>query len=422
MNTQKNEWPRVSAIFKRFIFCYLVLYIFPYGFEYIYALDKNDLSFWTHIVPWFGETFLGLSFNPENLAKGLDSKYDVARFLLCAILANIATVIWLFIDSKYQVKYGDKLNALLRTIIRYQVGLAMILYGMCKVLPLQFGILGIDGLESSIGEYSPMGFLGVFMSYSRFYTTSTGLIEVIGGLFLLFRPTTFIGAVICFIATFNVVLIDIGYDVVVKFFALHLLLMIILLLVDDMKRLMQFFILNKQTQPSQYPVLFTSTRVRQIGYLVKSAILIYFFVTTISFVNKKMGQIVPKYPTLTRLYQVEDFVINGDTIPPLLTDTIRWKSISIAGTFYLQDMLKISTMASAKMNYRFQADTIRKTLVFHPANDSADKYFMKYDQSDDHYFIFKGKHNSDSLWIKTTVVARNEYRLTRRRIRWVRDL
>lgn len=411
-----------SRIFKRFIFCYLVLYIFPYGFEYIYALDTNDLSFWTGIVPWFGETFLGLRYDLDNLAKGFDSKYDFTRFLLCAIFSITGTFVWLLIDSKYQWKYEDRLNALLRTIIRYHVGLTLILYGLVKVFTLQFGILGLDGLESKIGDHSPMQFLWVFMSHSPFYTISTGVVEVIGGLLLLFRRTTFIGAIICFVAMFVVVLIDIGYDVSVKLFAIHLFLMVIVLLMDDMKRLIDFFILNRQTQPADQPVLFTGKRVRQMGYLMKSVMLIYFAVTTISHISKLVIQFRPKYASLSRLYTVEDFVINGDTLPPLMTDTIRWKSISIGGTYYWPGGLVIKEMNNSKMYYTFQADTIRKTLVFHPESDSTDKYFMKYDRLADNYFILKGKHKGDSIWMKTRSVARHEYRLTKNGIRWVRDL
>jgi hypothetical protein len=298
----------------------------------------------------------------------------------------------------------------------------MILYGMVKIFSIQFGTMGFDWLESKIGDHSPMQFLWIFMSHSPFYTTSIGVVEVTGGLLLLFRPTAFIGAIVCFASMFAVVLVNIGYDATVKLFAIHLFLMVIVLLMDDMKRMMDFFILNRQAPPADHPALFTGKKARQIGYLIKSAILIYFAVTTISLMKKGMKDFSPKYPSLSRLYTVEDFVINGDTLPPLLTDTVRWKSVSIGGTYYLPNGLVISGMSNSRMSYTFQADTIRKMLVFHPLSDSTDKYVMKYDRLADNYFMMKGTHKGDSIWIKARTTERHEYPLTKNGIRWIRDL
>ena len=49
----------IGHFFEKFILIYIVLYIIPYGFEYIVELDlnPNTPSFWTSITVWFGETF-----------------------------------------------------------------------------------------------------------------------------------------------------------------------------------------------------------------------------------------------------------------------------------------------------------------------------------------------------------------------------
>ena len=217
----------LSRIWTRFIFLYLVFYIFPYGFEYIQELDTNDISIWENITIWFGEYFFGWEFNKEQLLKGFDSKYDYSRFTLITFLATFGTFIWIMVDSKFKFNYNynSKLKTLTRTILRYHVGLTLIIYGLAKMFMLQFGEMDLDRLESSIGSKNGMGFLWNFMSYSKFYTMSTGWIEFIGGTFLLFRRTTFIGTIILTISMINVVLIDIGYDVRVKMFAIHLLVM-----------------------------------------------------------------------------------------------------------------------------------------------------------------------------------------------------
>jgi len=167
--------------------------------------------------------------------------------LLIAILSVLGTIIWLFIDAKFKWNYNEKLKVLIKTILRYHVGLTLIIYCISKVLMLQFGEMDFNRLENTMGNQTGMSFLWAFMSYSKFYTMSTGWIEVIGGILLLFRRSTFIGAFILFIGMANVVLIDIGYDDRVKMFAIHLFLMTVLLLSDDFKRLYHFFILNQPT-------------------------------------------------------------------------------------------------------------------------------------------------------------------------------
>ncbi|MBT1695965.1 hypothetical protein KK083_03695 [Fulvivirgaceae bacterium PWU4] len=423
METLQAEPSVLSKAVKRFIFCYLVLYIFPYGFEYIYALDTDDLSFWTKPTQWFGETFLGLTYDPERLMKGFDSKYDYTRFLLCAVLSLIIATGWLVIDRKYQLRYESKLNSLLRAVVRYHTGLTMIVYGMAKVLPLQFGDMGIDRLESTIGQYSPMGFLWAFMSHSKFYTASAGLIEVIGGVLLLFRRTTLLGAVICFTAMANVVLMDIGYDVSVKMFAIHLLLMTILLMADDAARLMKFFVLNQPTQPVHYAPLFTEKRTRMIGYVLKTLIIGYFTVTTVNMLTDRMkNEHDHRNDHVSGIYKIRKFVVNGDTLPPLGTDAVRWKNFILSGTSYMPDKMMVRYMTDSRAMFTFSADTLQRTLVFHSDQDSTDRYVMKYERLPENIYVLSGLHKQDSIWIEAEGKASHEYQLTRSGVRWIRDL
>jgi len=375
METVNNVSSISEKFFLRFIFCYIILYIFPYGFEYVIWSDKqidtDMLSFWTPIVPWFGKMVLGWNFDIQNLGKGLDTKYDFARFLLCAMLSLTIVIVWSFIDSKHKQEYDNRLRVLLKTILRYHVGLTMVLYGIAKVFLYQFGKVGVDRLEFTIGEFRPMTFLWTFMGYSEFYTIATGFLEVIGGLFLLFRATTFLGSIISLVCLLNVVLIDIGYDVIVKMFAIHLLLMTMLLLMDDFKRVMYFFVLNKPTQPAYYDPLFSNKRIRLFKYFL----LIYFSVTVAMRCHTVLAlRHDQRYASVSKLYKVEDFVINSDTLKPLQTDTVRWKSISISGGAFTIDDLVIKSMNDVIRRFTFKADTTKHTLIFHPAGDTPDPY------------------------------------------------
>ena len=66
INQMVPQEPLWQRYLKRFILIYFVLYIIPYGFEYFYELDRDAYSFWPAITTWFGEMFLGFSFDLEH--------------------------------------------------------------------------------------------------------------------------------------------------------------------------------------------------------------------------------------------------------------------------------------------------------------------------------------------------------------------
>lgn len=421
ISRENQSYSLLSKLFLRFTFLYLLFYIYPYGFEYIQELNTSDYSIWKSITIWFGETFLGFEMDRDRLLNGFDSQYDYSRFLLITVLAIIGTFIWIIIDSKFQKDYDDKLNTLTRTILRYHVGLTLIIYGLAKVFMLQFGVMGLDTLESKVGDNNAMGFLWTFMSYSKFYTMSTGWIEFIGGVLLLFRRTTFIGSFILFLSMINVVLIDIGYDVRVKMFAIHLLIMTVLLLSSHFKSLINLFLLNKPTESIVEKPLFVDSRYVKVGYFLKAAILTYFVISCfITYKERIHRQKANRYTSMTRYHKIEHKMINGDTIA--VTDSSRWNILSINGNKYRPEHLRIVKMDKSQERYSFTADTVGHTIDFITNSDSI-AYQFRYKELEAGKFIFDGvSAKGDSIWFQTTSKSLNDYPLSANHIRWITDL
>src|SRR5262249_46216957 len=86
--------------------------------------------------------------------------------------------------------------------------------------------------------------------FSPVYTSFTGGAEVLGGLLLLFRRTTTLGALVVAGVMANVVVLNISYDVCVKLGSMHILLAALFLLAPDAQRLLNFFILNQPVAPA----------------------------------------------------------------------------------------------------------------------------------------------------------------------------
>ncbi len=418
-----TTWTPLKNFLLRFGFLYWVFYIFPYGFEYLNWLTPDDISPWTGITQWFGETFLGWTFDPERLRKGFDTKYDFARFILIAALSLILTIIWLFVDARRRWHYSPKLNSLLRTILRYHVGFTLFLYGIAKVYLYQFGYMGLDRMDNAVGNNSPMGFLWLFMSYSPTYNIGTGLIEMIGGVLLLFRRTTLLGGIVCFVAMANVVLIDIAYDVTVKMFAIHLTLMVMVLLLDDAKRLFNVLLFNRATSPHRELPLINNPKYRIPGYVVKTLLIGYILIATLQFSGGIRDTRISnrENAVLHNKYVVDQFVINQDTLPPLKGDANRWDEMMV-GSSYSPTRMSVKDMTGRSRFYVYEADTVNKTFVFYSRRDSTDRYEMRYTQPSEEQFIMDGIHKTDTLHIEMKIFSREDYGLGSGKINWVRDL
>ena len=99
----------------------------------------------------------------------------------------------------------------------------MILYGASKVFMGQFGPPGFGRLLETYGDSSPMGLLWTFMGFSQGYTFFAGLAEMLGGVLMITRRTTLLGAMVSAGVLSNIVLLNFFYDVPVKQFSSHLL-------------------------------------------------------------------------------------------------------------------------------------------------------------------------------------------------------
>src|ERR1017187_5226507 len=142
-----------------------------------------------------------------------------------------------------------RLDSWLRLGVRYTLAFTMFTYGFAKVFPLQFQPPGFQKLTEPYGDFSPMGVLWSFMGASMAYTIFAGMCEVVGGTLLLFRRTTTLGAMVSFGVLLNIALLNFCYDVPVKLYSANLVLMAIFLAAPDLRRLLNFLVLNHMLKP-----------------------------------------------------------------------------------------------------------------------------------------------------------------------------
>jgi uncharacterized membrane protein YphA (DoxX/SURF4 family) len=245
------------------------------------------------------------------------------------ILALAATAVWTLLDSR-RANYA-RLHDWLRVYVRFALAAAMILYGAYKVIPEQFGTPFPSTLVQPIGESSPMGLLWTFMGASIPYVIFAGAAEMLGGLLLAARRTTLLGALVCIGVMSNVVMLNFSYDVPVKLYSSHLLLMAVFLAAPDFRRLASLFVWNRRVPPAEQRPLFASRKGNRAALVFRTVFILYVTVVSLhqSYKNKREFADVAtrQRQRLYGVWEVEELAVDGAVRPLLATDETLWRRL-----------------------------------------------------------------------------------------------
>ncbi|HEY4640985.1 MAG TPA: hypothetical protein VII75_06545 [Thermoanaerobaculia bacterium] len=319
--------PIVWPLWQRFAFRGLVLYVLLFFFPLPSGLASPDkLSgvfdpLWHRLIPWVGKTFLALQITNFSNGSG-DTLYDWIRIATMAVLALLGAVVWSVLDRR-RPNYAT-LGGWAHLFLRYVLAISMVTYGVVKVIKLQFPTPGFTRLTETYGDSSPMGLLWTFMGYSTAYTFFAGAGEMLGALLLFFRRTATLGALVCATVTANIAMMNFCYDVPVKIGSVHLLFAATLLLIPDLRRLANVFLLGRPTGPA--PDL--GPRPRYLGFALKMLIVVAILGTQFSDAmdakRQYAGRLNPKPPD--GWYTVASLRRDGVELPPIATNGDRWKT------------------------------------------------------------------------------------------------
>ncbi len=247
MNTGNTPWKALHKIAFRFWFIYLVNYILA-------SRIIVDISFvWNYIVYFISGHFNILV--PTQPNGSGDTTYNYIQLAAMVCISLIGSLIWTVADKK-RISY-NLLSYIAEVLTRYFLGLLLLVYGFSKINLSQFPFPDLYKLNEPLGESSPMGLAWAFIGYSPAYNILIGSTEVISGIFLFIRRTKTFGALLSMIVMANVVALNFCYDIPVKLYSSHLLIMGLYIASADIKRLVALFFLNKEIpKPSFFTPVF----------------------------------------------------------------------------------------------------------------------------------------------------------------------
>ncbi|MBC9795918.1 hypothetical protein [Sinomicrobium weinanense] len=413
------EWHPAEKILFRFVLCYSLFFLFPFPLHYIpfvKHLSQWVSQFWQWLSLWTAEHVFHITEELPLSGRGSgDTTLSYIMVFNRLILSVLATLIWSVFDRK-RADYRILFRYLI-LFLRYSTAFTLLSYGLYKVMPSQFSNLSLFDLIRPYGDSSPMGLMWNFMGYSGTYTIFSGVAEVIAGILLLFRPTVKLGAIISFGVMLNVFMMNMSYDIPVKIYSFHIMFSSVVILTPHLKSLVNFFILNKTAHPQKIIPYTLRKKLNIAGYIFKGIFIIYVVSLSSSRAYSaytKWGRKAP-LPPLYGIYNVQNFIINGDTIPPLMTDTIRWKKLVIdkhnAGIVKMDDKV---------MGLKKETDTLKHKLTLTSYKDSTLTYDLSYSVKDSMFYA-NGIHKKDTLQIEFKRTLPEDFLLINRGFHWINE-
>ena len=180
-----------------------------------------------------------------------DSGDTVLNWIAIGVMfafALVSTLIWAALDRRR--KAYPTLFGWFRFILRLTLGVAMLSYGLDKVFLDQMPPPSLAVLNEPLGNTSPMMLLWTLFGLNPGFQMTLGGAEVIAGLLILYRRTALLGALATAFFVSNVVLYDYFFDVGVKIYSTHLLLMALVIIVPDLRSLFFYFWLHQPVPPT----------------------------------------------------------------------------------------------------------------------------------------------------------------------------
>ncbi len=259
-----RRWSFGTRLAFRFAFCYLMIYALGCAnatlWEIIPFHIGEHLEDWTswpffHGAQWLGQHMFHLTGVGAKL-HGTGSGDTILNWIAVGIMLAVAillTLIWTAFSElrspERRPQAYPKLFFWFRLTLRLTLGVAMLGYGLAKLFPLQMSPPSLAVLNEPLGNTSPMTMLWTLIGLNPVYEMICGAAEVSAGILILFRRTGLLGELLtAFLAT-NIVLYNFCFDVPVKLYAAHLLLMSIAFIVPDMPSLFNFFYLHRPAKP-----------------------------------------------------------------------------------------------------------------------------------------------------------------------------
>ena len=242
---------------------------------------------------------------------------------------------------------------------------------------------------------------------------------MLAGILLIFPRMTTLGALVCLIDSSYIFTLNMTYDVPVKLFAFHLILMSLFLLAPEFSRLADFFLSDRAAGPSTQPPLFRTRRANRIA-LAAQIILGIWILGTNAYGGRTAwytyGGGRPK-SALYGIWNVEQLSIDAQTRSPLLTDYDRWRRV----IFDFPERVSFQRMDDTFAGYGASINVNDKTLALTKNDDKNWKGDFHFQRTAPDQLTLDGNMDGHTIHMQLQLVDRNKFLLVSRGFHWIQE-
>jgi hypothetical protein len=420
--TRPDEWHGLTRIAFRFSVLYFGMYVLLT--QMLGSIVRRPIPDFGVVigvlrtpVVWTAAHVFGVSRPLVITGSGSgDKTFDWVQAFCILSVAAAGTLVWSLLDRRRrQYTVGHRW---FHVFARIALGATLIEYGMIKVIPLQMPQPGLLRLIEPFGNFSPMGALWYSIGASRSYEIFAGSVELAAGSLLFVPATALLGAVIGLAAIVQVFVLNMTYDVPVKLFSFHLIVLCLVILAPDAGHLVDAFLPGRRARrsDSRVQVHHASNRKLTIAQLV---LLIYILGMNVRYDFKSWyayGGGAPR-PPLFGVWNVDQMTRDGAVLPPLLTDQERWRRVVVqvpnAMTFQRMDDTLVSCASVVDVDRRSLSLTMNANRTW--------KATFAFDQPAPDRLILDGSVDGHAVRLNLSLFDRNRFLLVSRGFTWIQE-
>jgi hypothetical protein len=215
--------------------------------------------------------------------------------------------------------------------------------------------------------------LWTFMGVSRPYSIFAGAAEFTSGALLFVPWTEVLGALLGAVVMSNVVALNFCYDVPVKLYSLHLLLMCLFVGWSGIMRVLSVLVLNRGAQPATDVLVFARHSWNQ-GFLASQVVLgILLAGTSLTNVRKQTTEAQNSMSALpfAGTWMVDEFKVDGAASKNSPSDVPRWTQFVLDSPY----VVLLQGDGGYRQLYHWTTDAEKKSLVLSHPDNGADVIF-----------------------------------------------
>jgi len=369
-------------------------------------------------LEWIDIHFFHIGYRAEkDYPFFTDGHYGWVVLLTLLFLSLAGSILWAIADRK-RVNY-NKLHFWFRTYLAYYLFLAMIIYAIEKIIPVQMPYPNITSLLRPLGDNNRFGLIWDFVGVSPPYSLFTGICELIASLMILFRRTRVFGSLFMATVLTNVVCFNIFYGIIVKLASLQLLLTDLFLLAPYIPKLFRFFFYFQPVSLAEKPYTFITTWKK---WLIMALLIVPAWETFYQI--QKSVRLLRRNNNNRKqeqLYDVQSFVNGKDTIQPLITDTLRWKRFALT-SYQGKKFAVIYHMMDRDQDWcSYQIDSSKRLITLIGQEDTTERFSFNFSEPGKNMLLLQGKWMGNDLHILLNKVEIDKMRLVSEKNTWIQN-